>query len=117
MGTDGEGTILRGHASPICGAEFSPRGDRIATRDEEGSIRLWTGDGSLRAVLRSPPEESGIEFSTDGRFIRLDRHRVWCVYDRELLKLVDSRITRDFTAEERRRYAGLLRLRPEDGVK
>jgi WD40 repeat protein len=40
---------LRGHAPPVV-ATWSPAGE-VATADAAGTIRLWTGDGQLRASI------------------------------------------------------------------
>ncbi|HSK03098.1 MAG TPA: WD40 repeat domain-containing protein, partial [Kofleriaceae bacterium] len=41
--------VLRGHAPPVVVA-WSPGGE-VATADAAGTIRLWTGDGRLRASI------------------------------------------------------------------
>jgi WD40 repeat protein len=101
-------SLLKEHAGPVADAAFSPAGDRIATVGVDGSVRLWTTHGELRALVTATEGKAPVQFTRDGKTLRTDGGNFWAVYGPDLLALADERITRDFTAEERRRYAELL---------
>lgn len=43
--------ILEGHLGPVSSATFSPDGGRIVTAGDDGTARLWDGNGQPLAVL------------------------------------------------------------------
>ena len=58
----------------VTGVAFSPQGDRLAAGYFDGSIALWTGEGtSPRALTTLEPKHKGapvsLAFSPDGRFL------------------------------------------------
>ncbi len=58
--------------------------------------------GGLNAAAFSPDGRRIVTSSEDGTA------RIWLAHSEDLLRLVDERITRDFTPAERRQYADLL---------
>jgi WD40 repeat protein len=60
---------IRGAVPPIDAAAWSPRGDRFATGDEAGRIKIWSPAGTLLAESQIPDWVSELRFSPDGRFL------------------------------------------------
>jgi serine/threonine protein kinase/WD40 repeat protein len=92
------------------GAVTDASGTRILTLDEQA--HLWDRTG--REIASFPRREEGIDFailSPDGKMVLTLENReafVWLADAKDLLDLADSRITRDFTPEEREKYKDLL---------
>ncbi len=85
----------------------------MITAAGDGSVRLWSDEGRLVSAL--PGQESAvleIAFSSDGSMFATSQDdgpvRVFVTEFDDLLDLVDRRVTREFTAEERERYGELL---------
>ena len=105
--------ILRGHQRAPISLSFSPDGNSILTSSWDRTARLWDLAGNELAVLRGHVGiVSSAVFSPNGKYIltasRDETARLWLVHTKDLLELADKRITRDFSAEERKRYADLL---------
>jgi serine/threonine protein kinase/WD40 repeat protein len=103
-------------------ARFTPSGTRVLTHrfvsggDGGGDLRarLWGLAGEELALLEAPgdpvliePEISTAENTVLTRSAG-GRLRFWLLDPREALEQADSRITRDFTPEEREKYKDLL---------
>jgi WD40 repeat protein/serine/threonine protein kinase len=110
---------LAGHARGIAIARYSPDGRYVLTAtgrifgSTDSTARLWTARGREVAVLDghagrvgaaafSPSGDRILTASADGTA------RIWLVEPEDLLRLADARITRSFTAEERRRYLTVM---------
>jgi WD40 repeat protein len=92
---------------------FSPNGTRVLTVSSRGQARLWDRDGDEMATFRGP--RSGVirlRFSPgEDRVLTSSLNaspRIWLVDGADLLGLAEARVTRDFAAEERERFADLL---------
>jgi WD40 repeat protein len=107
---------LRGHTSWIASAAFSPDGRRIVTGGADRTLRVWDSSTGELLALESPHADSinSVSFSPDGRSIlsasddgtaRITRCET-CGPIASLLKLAESRVTRGFTASERREFLG-----------
>jgi WD40 repeat protein len=59
---------LRGHTAPINSLAFAPRRPLVATASDDGSVRVWTPQGDLQAVVRPRSHRQALdaEFSPDG---------------------------------------------------
>jgi WD40 repeat protein/serine/threonine protein kinase len=83
--------ILDGHVDRVLMVRISPRGDRIASSSEDGTVRLWsplTGEG--RVVDEHGARVSSIDFSPDGRFLASASHdRTVRIYDVETATSVE----------------------------
>jgi len=77
--------VLRGHAAEVFSVAFSPRGDRFASGDHQGQIRVWdASSGALLRVLRGHTKRIyGLSFSPSGEVLAsggVDRTiRLWDV--------------------------------------
>jgi WD40 repeat protein len=103
------------HARAVKTAKFNSAQDRLVTTSGDGTARIW--DIRTReelAVLRSPDGElAEAYFTADGKRVYTRSEsgvvRFWVADAEDLLGLADSRITRDFSEEEKRRYRDLLK--------
>ena len=92
---------------------FSPTGKRVATGDGTGTARLYDLAGNeLAAMAHAAPTVMGLAFDPTGeRLLTCDgdsRANIWLTRPEALLRLVETRVTREFTKAERSRYAELL---------
>jgi len=72
-------TLLQGHVSEVIGAVFHPRGDVLASRSWDGTVRLWEPFGG-RQLLQFQGGSLWMAFSRDGRWLTLrsfDRLERW----------------------------------------
>lgn len=100
---------ISGHEDSVFDASFSPDGQRVVTTSEDGAVRLWKATtGELIADLRGYSGSAyDAWFSPDGRRIITlgsGEVRIYAGTLEDLLKLAVSRVTRDFTCEERAEY-------------
>jgi WD40 repeat protein len=104
-------TALEGHAGTIGDVAFDATGERVATASTDGSVRIWdarTGTQLLALRLAVPMGASSVSFSPDGtRLVTTwadGMTRVWTLDLDELIDIARSRVTRDLTSVECRRY-------------
>ena len=105
--------VLRGHGWDVLSAEFSPDSRRIVTASKDKTARLWDLQGNELAILRGHDGWVGqAEFLPDGKHVLTASEdgtaRVWLADEAALRQLADLRILREFTEDERARYASLL---------
>jgi WD40 repeat protein len=101
---------LGGHQNSVNSIAWSRDGSRLATASQDGTARVWessTGrelftlraqQGPVRDVAWSPDGSKLATSSLDGTV------QVYAIDPVLLLRLVRSRITRDLTPDECRRY-------------
>jgi WD40 repeat protein/Flp pilus assembly protein TadD len=80
---DGQRAILRGHTAAVAAVCFSPEGNRVASVDQSGRLKVWDQVNSgesriLRGYLR---HFNALAISPDGRWVatgdNLRRLRIW----------------------------------------
>ncbi|MCK6460042.1 MAG: protein kinase, partial [Planctomycetes bacterium] len=111
-----DGKLLATCQGPSLGAvdaAFSPDGRTFATANLDGTARIYGLDGTELLVLRGHASAvTSAAFSPDGRSLvtaSLDgTARIWHVAPDDLLRVAGERLLRDFTREERLRFADLL---------
>lgn len=105
---------LAGHTADLKSAEFSPDGNWIITTSDDTTARLWDGHtGEPIAVLEGHTDwVNATSFRPDSQFVATASDdgtvRVWRLFSAEIDDLLNeaaSRIRRDFTDAECRRYA------------
>jgi len=64
----GHGSLtLWGHDGAVNGVVFSPRGDRLASASDDGTVKIWDGTGKVVRTLRGHRERVlAVAFSHDG---------------------------------------------------
>jgi WD40 repeat protein/DNA-binding SARP family transcriptional activator len=104
-------TALEGHAGIISDVAFDATGERVATASTDGSVRIWdphTGEQQLALRLAPPQGAGSVSFGPDGtRLVTTwgdDITRVSTLDLDELIDIARSRVTRDLTSVECRRY-------------
>ena len=105
---------LRGHTDPVLSVAFSPDGQRIATSSADRTVRIWdTRSGQLLDVLGGFVNNVWrAEFSPDGDHVvavssdwTLQEFRCeLCLSKQGLLRLAESRASRDLTTQERQQF-------------
>lgn len=101
---------LRGHSQWVVGVAYSPEGRRLATASEDGTAKVW--DAKTGKELLTLRGHSGIvycvAFSPDGKRLATGGQdgtvQVYAMDIHDLLKLARSRVTRDLTPDECKRY-------------
>jgi serine/threonine protein kinase/WD40 repeat protein len=102
--------IRHGPSLLLIGARLAPDSSRVLTYGRDA--RIWTEDGRWQELRVKTGPIVTADFLADGKKVVgvtwEGRIHVWCVDPEDLLRLVDERVTRDFTPEERVRYRDLL---------
>lgn len=104
---------LGGHRGQVRDAVFSPDGNRIATAGSDGAVILWnTESGELLFPLDTLEGPlTSLAFSPDGKFLAVGSSdgsvQVYVLPIDELINLARSRLTRDLSDAECRRYLHL----------
>ncbi|QKV80379.1 AAA family ATPase [Amycolatopsis sp. Hca4] len=115
--------VLTGHSADVCCARVAPDG-RLATADKQGTIRIWSAEGTLLHELTGNREPvSALTFGPDGRLASGDaagRVTVWGT-DGKMIHHLDGNMDRVtdlvFAADGRLAAAGhhVLSLWGSDG--
>jgi WD40 repeat protein/transcriptional regulator with XRE-family HTH domain len=100
-----------GHSGPVVSVAFSPDGNLVLTGSLDKTARLWdlaTGQ-EIRRFAGHTDQINGVAFSPDGKLVLTgsgdNTARLWHVDYHETIHYVCGRLARDFTADERARYA------------
>lgn len=101
---------LRGHLDAVSGVTYSPDGKHLATTSDDQTAKVWDAEsGQELLTLRGHSDRvSEVVWSSDGKHLATASNdcdvRIYAMDIHELLKLARSRITRDLTPEECKRY-------------
>jgi KaiC/GvpD/RAD55 family RecA-like ATPase len=101
---------LRGHSGFVEGVAFSPDGKRLATASWDQTAKVWDAEsGKELLTLRGHSSYVyGVAFSPDGKRLVTSSAdatvQVYVLDIRELLNLARSRVSRNFTLDECKRY-------------
>ncbi len=104
--------VLRRHAGSPRSIRYSPDGQYIITASIDGSVKIWDPESGTELLSYNPPGVSrpfSAFFTPNSRRVvtgDIDKqYRLLSFKDiDELIALVSTRVTRDWTFEERRRY-------------
>jgi WD40 repeat protein len=104
-------SVLRGHASYVASAAFSPDSHRVVTGSWDGSVRIWNVDtGDEVAKTNLPGRVTAAVFSPDGMRIiagtsngAAHAFRVFPT-TQDLVDYARSIMPRDLTPEQRREF-------------
>jgi WD40 repeat protein len=110
---DGHPWRMLEHPDEVTAATLLPRGQGAVTGCRDGTVRHWDADGQLRAVIAGHARTVWrVEGSKEGDWIATGSEdttvRLWPLGCDALLAIARERACRDFTAEERARYARVL---------
>jgi WD40 repeat protein len=101
---------LRGHSGPVYGVAYSPDGKRLATASSDHTAKVWdaASEQELLTLRGHSSSVYGVAYSPDGKRLATASHdgtvQVYAIDIRELLNLARSRVTRDLTPDECKRY-------------
>jgi len=114
---DKDGKCLRVfvHESEVYYAQFLPKGLGLVTGCVDGSVRHWDRGGELRARILANPNNcmvTCIDHTEDGKWLAVGSDdgtvSFWPLDREDLIRFAGDRLPRDFTPEERERFADLL---------
>jgi WD40 repeat protein/energy-coupling factor transporter ATP-binding protein EcfA2 len=101
---------LSGHADSVRSVAFSPDGERLATASEDQTAKVWdskNGD-ELLTLGDHMNDVMSVGFSPDGKRLATSSYdgsiQIYAIDAHDLLQLAKSRVTRDLTPDECRRY-------------
>ncbi|MHC4729368.1 MAG: WD40 repeat domain-containing protein [Planctomycetota bacterium] len=110
---DGRPGPVLAHPDEVLMGIFLPRGQGVVTACKDGSVRHWDRDGRLRAVMKGHVSAVWrLDCTKEGDWLATASEdttlRLWPLGRASLLRIAQERLCRDFTPEERARYAKLL---------
>jgi WD40 repeat protein len=98
-----------GHDGPVTAVAFSPDGTQVATGSSDGSARVFgAATGAEISRLDHDGPVTAVAFSPDGTQVATASNdasaRVWWADHSQLIEQAASRLTRNLTQQEWRRY-------------
>ena len=100
--------VLSGHTDRVYGVGFTPDGKQLITSSADGTALVR--DATTWQIVRAlyGPEFNALDISNDGETVVIGGEdgsvRLYALNADELFKLAQTRVTRELTDEERKRY-------------
>ncbi|WP_292389952.1 WD40 repeat domain-containing protein [Methanosarcina sp. UBA5] len=107
----GEKYFVLNHDGPVYSVVFSPDGKYVATASNDSTSHVWdTSKGKQITVLNHNGPVNDVVFSPDGKYMATAsadyKARLWIFNIDNLINEASSRLTRNLTPEEWKKYMG-----------